>query len=89
VILSGQSLLLSFGCLVGIWIFGLWLRHALRTDFPQYLDQHQRIFERLEKSNYSVDFADFVKCFLGGKVTDCLPLSVCFLRQSANIAVIS
>jgi hypothetical protein len=45
--------------------------------------------ERLEKSNYSVDFADFVKCFLGGKVTDCLPLSVCFLRQSANIAVIS
>gem|GEM_PF-4069315 len=45
-IIIGQGLLGSFGCLVGIWIFGLWLRHALRTDFPQYLDQHQRILRR-------------------------------------------
>ncbi|MBF2014751.1 MAG: hypothetical protein IGS23_05980 [Rivularia sp. T60_A2020_040] len=59
------------------------------SDYRWNLDVNRRIFERLEKSNYSVDFADFVKCFLGGKVTDCFPLSVCFLRQSANIAVIS
>ena len=42
----GQGLLGSFGCLVAIWIFGLWLRHALRTDFPQYLDEHQRILRK-------------------------------------------
>jgi uncharacterized SAM-binding protein YcdF (DUF218 family) len=46
VILSGQSLLVSFGRVVEIWIFGLWLRHALRTDFPQYLDQHRRILKK-------------------------------------------
>ncbi len=27
-------------------MFGLWLRHALRTDFPQYLDQHRQILRK-------------------------------------------
>ncbi len=44
--LTGQGLLVSFGSLVEIWIFGLWLRHALRTDFPQYLDQHRQILKK-------------------------------------------